>query len=245
MDLLIKDKVALVFGASKGLGKAIAASLVQEGVRVIIAARNRERLEQAMTETGAIDSFTVDLQVEGDGPRIVEKIVQKFGTVDILVTNSGGPPNGFFADIDNVLWKDQYQNLVLAPVEIIRMALPTMQRQQWGRILMVTSVTAREPIAGLTISNVLRTGLLGLVKSLSNEVASQNITVNAMLPGYTKTQRLVDLHIDEEKICGEIPARRLGTPEEFAHLASFLASEKAGYITGQMIACDGGYLRGY
>ncbi len=245
MDLLIKDKVALVFGASKGLGKAIAASLVQEGVRVIIAARNRKRLEQAMTETGAIDSFTVDLQVEGDGPRIVEKIVQKYGAVDILVTNSGGPPNGFFADIDNVLWKNQYQNLVLSPVEIIRTALPAMQQQQWGRILMVTSVTAREPIAGLTISNVLRTGLLGLVKSLSNEVASQNITVNAMLPGYTKTQRLVDLHIDEEKICGEIPARRLGTPEEFAHLASFLGSEKAGYITGQMIACDGGYLRGY
>ena len=245
MDLLIKDKVALVFGASKGLGKAIAASLVQEGVRVIIAARNRERLEQAMTETGAIDSFTVDLQIEGDGPEVVQEVIRKYGAVDILVTNSGGPPNGFFADIDNVLWKDQYQNLVLAPVEIIRMALPTMQRQQWGRILMVTSVTAREPIAGLTISNVLRTGLLGLVKSLSNEVASQNITVNAMLPGYTKTQRLVDLHIDEEKICGEIPARRLGTPEEFAHLASFLASEKAGYITGQMIACDGGYLRGY
>jgi len=245
MDLLIKDKVALVFGASKGLGKAIAASLVREGVRVVIAARSRERLEQAMAETGAIGCCTVDLQVEGDGPRVVEKIVQKYGAVDILITNTGGPPNGFFADIDNVLWKDQYQNLVLSPVEIIRAALPAMQRQQWGRILLVTSVTAREPIAGLTISNVLRTGLLGLVKSLSNEVASQNITINALLPGYTKTRRLIDLHIDEEKICGEIPARRLGTPEEFAHLASFLSSEQAGYITGQMIACDGGYLRGY
>ena len=245
MDLLIQGKVALVFGASKGLGKAIAASLVREGVRVVIAARSRERLEQAMAATGAVDCFSVDLQVEGDGPRVVQKVIGKYGAVDILVTNSGGPPNGFFADIDNVLWKDQYQNLVLSPVEIIRAALPAMQRQQWGRILLVTSVTAREPIAGLTISNVLRTGLLGLVKSLSNEVASQNITINALLPGYTKTRRLVDLHIDEEKICEKIPARRLGTPEEFAHLASFLASEQAGYITGQMIACDGGYLRGY
>ena len=245
MDLLIKDKVALVFGASAGLGKAIAASLVQEGVRVIIAARNRKQLEQAMAATGAVDHLTVDLQVEGDGPEVVQEVIGKYGAVDILVTNTGGPPNGFFTEIDNGVWKNQYQNLVLSPVEIIRAALPAMQRQQWGRILLVTSVTAREPIAGLTISNVLRTGLLGLVKSLSNEVASQNITVNAMLPGYTKTQRLIDLHIDKEKICGEIPAGRLGTPEEFAHLASFLASEQAGYITGQMIACDGGYLRGY
>ena len=245
MDLLIKDKVALVFGASAGLGKAIAASLVQEEVRVILASRNRERLEQALATTGAVDCFSVDLQVEGEGPEVVREVIGKYGAIDILVTNTGGPPNGFFTDIDNDVWKDQYQNLVLSPVEVIRAALPAMQQQQWGRILLVTSVTAREPIAGLTISNVLRTGLLGLVKSLSNEVASQNITINALLPGYTKTKRLIDLHIDEEKICREIPARRLGTPEEFAHLASFLASEQAGYITGQMIACDGGLLKGY
>ncbi len=245
MDLGINGKIALVFGASKGLGKAIAASLVREGARVIIAARGREQLKQVQEETGCVDSYSVDLQREGDGPEIIEKIAREYGAVDILVTNTGGPPNGFFADIDNIVWKEQYQNLVLSPVEIIRAALPAMQRRQWGRILLVTSITAREPIAGLTISNVLRTGLLGLVKSLSNEVASQNITVNALLPGYTKTQRLIDLHIDEEKICREIPAGRLGIPEEFAHLAAFLASEKAAYITGQMIACDGGYLKGY
>jgi len=245
VDLLIDGKTALVFGASKGLGKAIAAALVREGAQVIIAARGKEQLKRTQSRIDCAACYPVDLQREGAGPGLIEKIVRKHGAIDILVTNTGGPPNGFFAEIDNGVWKDQYQNLVLSPVEIIRAVLPTMQQRQWGRILLVTSITAREPIAGLTISNVLRAGLLGLVKSLSNEVARQNITINALLPGYTKTRRLVDLHIDEEKICEKIPAGRLGTPEELADLATFLASEKAGYITGQMIACDGGYLKGY
>ncbi len=245
MDLMIRDKVALVFGASKGLGKAIAAALVQEGATVVIASRNREQLEMAQEETGAAGFFTVDLQLEGDGARVVQETLRQYGSVDIVVTNSGGPPNGLFDDIDNTVWKNQYQNLFLSPVEIIRAALPRMKQNQWGRILLVTSVTAKEPISGLTVSNGLRAGLMGLVKSLNNEIAAENITVNALLPGYTRTERLIDLNIDEEKISKEIPAGRLGRPEEFGHLACFLASEKAGYISGQMIACDGGYLKGY
>jgi 3-oxoacyl-[acyl-carrier protein] reductase len=245
MDLMISNKVALVFGASKGLGKAIAAALVREGATVVIASRNREQLEKALEETGAAGFFTVDLQVEGDGVRVVEETAREYGSVDIVVTNSGGPPNGLFDDIDNSIWKEQYQNLFLSPIEIIRAVRPHMKQKKWGRILLVTSVTAKEPISGLTISNGLRAGLMGLVKSLSNESASDNITVNALLPGYTRTERLIDLNINEEKICEEIPAKRLGRPEEFGNLACFLASEKAGYITGQMIACDGGYLKGY
>ncbi len=242
---MIKDKVALVFGASKGLGKAIAAALAQEGATVVIASRNRKQLEKAREETGAAGLFTVDLQLEGDGAGVVEETLRRYGSVDIVVTNSGGPPNGLFDDIDNTVWKNQYQNLFLSPIEIIRAVLPHMKQKQWGRILLVTSVTAKEPIPGLTVSNGLRAGLMGLIKSLNNEIAAENITVNGLLPGYTRTERLIDLKIDEEKISKEIPAGRLGRPEEFGHLACFLASEKAGYISGQMIACDGGYLKGY
>ncbi len=198
MNLEINGKIALVFGASKGLGKALRLHLSGKEHGSLLPPGGTEQLKQVQEETGCTDSYPVDLQREGDGSGIVEKITREYGAVDILVTNTGGPPNGFFADIDNAAWKDQYQNLVLSPVEIIRAVLPAMQRRQWGRILLVTSITAREPIAGLTISNVLRAGLQGLVKSLSNEVASQNITVNALLPGYTKTQRLIDLHIDEK-----------------------------------------------
>ncbi|OFZ47629.1 MAG: short-chain dehydrogenase [Bdellovibrionales bacterium RIFOXYB1_FULL_37_110] len=245
MDLRINGKIALVFGASKGLGKAVAAQLAQEGAKVILASRNRELLEKAKKEIGALDIMVTDLKVETDATRVVNEVSEQYGGVDILVTNSGGPTNGLFQDIKINDWKDQYQNLFLSPIEAIHAALPYMKKNSWGRILLITSVAAKEPIMNLTISNGLRAGLMGLVKSISNEVAANGITINALLPGYTLTERLKELNVNEQKISEQIPARRLGKPEELGSLACFLASDKAAYITGQMIACDGGYLKGH
>jgi 3-oxoacyl-[acyl-carrier protein] reductase len=243
MDLKLKGKRALVQGASSGLGRAIAAALVQEGVKVAICSRDPERIQKTAREIGAAAGIAIDLNQPGAAATLLKKAEQELGGVDILVTNTGGPPKGPFEELTSAQWQEGFQSLWLSATESIRAALPGMKERHWGRILLVTSAAAREPMPLLNISNGLRAGLLGLTKAISNEVAQHGITINALLPGYTDTERLQELKVPKEKITSQIPAGRLGRPEEFGALAAFLASEQAAYITGQGIACDGGYLR--
>lgn len=244
MDLNIKNKKALVMGASAGLGRGVAASLIQEGVAVAICSRTESSLVKAQKEMGAQYAYTCDLTQPLAAQKLTEKAIKDFGQLDILVINAGGPPKGNFEQISEAQWREGFESLWMSAVDSIKAALPSMKKNKWGRILIVTSVAAKEPIPGLTVSNGLRAGLLGLVRSLSHELAADGITINALLPGYTQTERLVELGVNIDVMTQKIPARRLGTTEEFGALAAFLASDKAGYITGQMIAADGGSLHG-
>lgn len=243
MDLQLKGRAALVFGGSRGLGRAIAEELVREGARVAIVARDAARLERVATEIGAL-ALPGDLSQPGAGRDLVQAATGLLGqSPDILVTNTGGPPKGSFQETTPEAWAAGFQALWMAAVDAIQAALPGMQARGWGRILAVTSVAAKEPQPGLVISNGLRAGLLGVLNTLAREVAGQGITVNALLPGYTNTDRMAELGVDNATMGPKIPAGRLGEPEEFAALAAFLASGRASYITGQAIAVDGGLLQ--
>ena len=244
MDLKIKGKKALVMGASQGIGLAIAKALSDEGALVAICARSEDKLKIAAHQSNAKLTVRCDLSKPGEAKHAVEKTILDLGGIDILVTNTGGPPKGTFDKITTEQWQQGFQGLWMSAVEAIQASLPQMKFQKWGRIILVTSAAAKEPMTGLTVSNGLRAGLLGLTKSISHEIAAHGITINALLPGYTRTERLMELGIPEEKITGQIPAGRLAEPSEMGNLAAFLASEGAGYITGQAICSDGGYLKG-
>lgn len=243
MDLKIKGKRALVQGSSQGLGRAIAEALIKEGAIVAISSRNADKLNQTAREIGAAAAIPCDLSKPGAASALVKTAIERLGGVDILVTNTGGPAKSSFEETTSEQWLEGYQSLWLSATESIRAALPGMKERRWGRILLVTSSAAREPLPLLTVSNGLRAGLLGLTKTVSNEIAQHGITINALLPGYTDTERLRDLKIPADKITAQIPAGRIGKPEEFGALAAFLASDQAAYITGQAVACDGGALR--
>jgi len=243
MELKLKGKRALVQGASQGLGRAIAEALIQEGAKVAICSRDPDRIAKAGREIGAAAAIAADLNHPGAGTTLIKMAEEHLGGLDILVTNTGGPPKGAFEELTVAQWQEGFQSLWLSATDSIRAALPGMRKRQWGRILLVTSVAGREPMNHMNVSNGLRAGLLGLTKSISNEIAKDGITINALLPGYTDTERLQELNIPKERITSQIPAGRLGKPEELAALATFLSSEPAAYITGQAIACDGGYLR--
>ena len=245
MELGLKGKKALVEGASSGLGYAIAEALVAEGVRVAIASSNIDRIKKAASEIGASAYFEANLDNPGAGSALVEKVAQDLGGLDILITNTAGPKVAPFLEISTKDWETGFQRVYLSAIDSIRAALPMMKTQKHGRTILLTSCAAKEPIPRLTISNGLRAGLLGLMKSVSNEVAGDGITVNSVLPGFAKTEALSRLKLDEEKLVSQIPAKRIGEPREIAALFVFLASEAASYITGQAIACDGGYLKSF
>jgi 3-oxoacyl-[acyl-carrier protein] reductase len=240
VELGLKDKRALVLGASKGLGRAVARELAGEGVRVAICARNAAVLKRTASEIGAA-WFVCDLSEPGAATRLVADATA-LGAPDIVLVNSGGPPTAPFDELSVDQWRSAFDNLFMSAVEIVNAVLPSMRAKKWGRILFVTSIAAKEPISRFAISNSLRAGIHGLVNTLSKEEAPNGITVNALMPGYTLTERLADAKLDLEQLSQTIPARRIGRPEEFAALAAFLASERASYITGQAIACDGGAL---
>lgn len=243
MDLGLGERTALVFGGSRGLGRAVAAELVAEGAKVVIVARDPARVATTAEDLGCI-GIAGDLSLPGAGRDLVTAAGERLGRMpDILVTNTGGPPTGSFMETSEEKWRAGFQGLWLSTVDSIQTALPAMKAQGWGRILAVTSVAAKEPQPGLLISNSLRAGLLGLVNTLAREVAGNGITVNALLPGYTNTDRMAELGVDDASMGPKIPAGRLGDPAEFAALAAFLASGRASYITGQAIAVDGGLLQ--
>lgn len=246
MDLCLKDKKALVMASSAGIGKAIATSLIEEGAQVALCARSEKALKSTSRDIGAAYEQVCDLLSPGAAKKLTRDIIAKFGGgLDILVTNCGGPAKNDFLNVTEQQWKDDFQTLWLSVVDALHVAIPLMKERGYGRILLVTSVAAKEPMANLTTSNGLRAGLAGLAKTLSNEVAPYGITVNTLLPGFTNTNRLKDLNLSQEVIRGLIPAGRPGEPWEVGALAAFLASPKAGYITGQSITIDGGYLKSH
>jgi 3-oxoacyl-[acyl-carrier protein] reductase len=253
MDLGLKDKVALVLASSKGLGKAVASELAREGAQVIICGTDVAALEATKAEIsslapGKVLSVVCDLTDENQRKQLIEQSVAAFGPIDILVTNTGGPAAGSFEEFSLDDWKHLYNLLFLSAVDIIKLVLPGMKERGFGRILTITSVAVKQPADNLISSNAVRTSLLGLVKSLSNEVAANGITVNNILPGYTSTNRLetlIEKNPKVNEVKEAIPMKRFGTPEEFAAAAAFLVSERAGYITGQSLAVDGGWIKGH
>lgn len=245
MDLKLKNKKCLIMGGSAGIGKSIAKQLGEEGAVTTICSRDLGRLEKTAKEIGSQHFFNCDLTEVNAGKAAVERAAEIMQGLDVLVINTGGPKKGNFAEISNEQWQIDFQNLWMSVVDSLKAALPVMQKQKYGRVLIVTSLAAKEPLPGLTTSNGLRAGLAGLIKSVSNEYAQHNITMNLILPGYTNTDRMKELNLSDEKVKAMVPAGRLGHPDEIGNLSCFLASELAGYITGQSIAVDGGVLRGH
>jgi 3-oxoacyl-[acyl-carrier protein] reductase len=242
MDLNIRGKRALVFASSQGLGKAVAQELIAEGARVIISSRNAETLAACAEEIGAEGFIPCDLLVKGAARTLTQSAVERLGGLDILVTNAGGPPKGSFDTLSSEHWEESFQSLFMSVVESMQVAIPEMSRSGWGRILLITSVAGKEPIPNLTVSSAIRAGVHGLVNAVSKEVGTNGITINAILPTFTATERLHELKFDIEAKLRSIPMRRLGKPDELGKLAAFLASDVAGFITGQAIAYDGGAL---
>lgn len=245
MDLKLKGKRALVMGASTGIGRAIAESLIEEGATVAICSRNLDRLKQTADQIKCPHYFAADFSKPGEGKKAVETALQMMKGLDILVTNTGGPKKNVFLDVSREQWIEDFQSLWLSVTESLHVALPAMKSQNYGRILMVTSLAAKEPLPGLTTSNGLRAGLAGLAKSIANEYAAYGVTFNLLLPGYTNTDRLKELNLSDERVKQMVPAGRLGDPKELADLCTFLASPRAAYITGQSIAIDGGALKSF
>ena len=242
MDLGITGKTAFVLGSLSGLGFGVASELRDNGVKVAICGRDRQKLEAAAEKIGAIP-VCGDISRSDDISGMIKEVREKLGEIDILVTNTGGPPKADFKDTDEAMWSESFKNLFLSVTSTVENVLPSMKTNGWGRIIMIASMTAKEPLPGLILSNSIRAGLLGLSKSISSEVAGNGITVNVILPGYIETGRLRDLGLDLKALGTGIPAGRVGQPFELGSLAAFLASKSAAYITGQVIAVDGGYTR--
>ena len=235
MDLGIAGRVALVTAASKGIGKAIAAELAREGATVSVASRSRERIEATAAEIGATPLVWDSADLDG-----AAGLLEAVGApVEILVTNTGGPPPGGPLDASREEWEMAYRTLVLAPLELVKLALPAMRERKWGRIVNVGSTSLLEPIDGLMLSNTHRAGTLAMFKTLSRAVAADGVTLNHVLPGRISTDRLLGMGGTADGV----PAERLGTPEEMAAAAAYLCSDRAGYVTGEYIRIDGGLTR--
>ena len=260
MDLGLKGKVALVAAASRGLGRAVAEELAAEGASLVLCARGAEVLnatrEHIALHTGAaVVAVPADVTIAEDVARVVNSGLKQFGRIDILVTNAGGPPAGKFESLSREQWEAATVLTLYSAIELTRHVLPGMKERHWGRILNITSIAVKQPVENLILSNSLRAGVTGFARTLANEVAADGITVNNILPGYTRTERVAQLATmmaEKEGISPadftarwerEIPMRRLGEPQEFAALAAFLVSERASYITGTSIQVDGGWIR--
>jgi len=261
MNLGLKDRVAIVTGSSRGIGKAIALGLSQEGAKVTICARNDAELMTAAKEiqsqtNNEILPITADLTNREDIDKLVAKAFSHFGRIEILINNTGGPPSTTFLQTSDQHWQDACNTLLMSVVHACRAVIPHMQRARWGRIINMTSFVVKQPSDKLVLSNAVRAGILGLSKTLSNELASDGILVNAVCPGWTLTRRVEELANDRAKAENrtpaeivegwesQIPLRRLAQPGEIADLVVFLASERASYITGAVIQVDGGVIKG-
>ena len=260
MDLGLQGKIALVAAASKGWGRAIAEELAAEGASLVLCARGDEALQEtcaAIAKAAGVPVLGIAANVAdpADVARVVQAAMDRFGRIDVLVTNAGGPPAGTFDTLSPDMWADATRLLLNSVVELTRAVLPGMKARGWGRILNVTSIAAKQPVENLMLSNSLRAAVTGMARTLATEVAPFGVTVNNILPGYTRTARVVALadavaardgitpEAANARWEAEIPMRRLGEPREFAALAAFLCSERASYITGTSVPVDGGWIR--
>jgi 3-oxoacyl-[acyl-carrier protein] reductase len=259
MDLGLRGKAALVTGASRGLGRAVAEVLAAEGADLVISARSAHDLEQVRAHIARAGVRVVavagDLASDGGPAAVAAAAIAELGRVDILIANSGGPPAGPFEAHDRSAWRSAMAGNFESAVELVRAVLPGMKERRWGRIIAITSIAAKQPVEDLILSNASRAAVTGFARTLANEVGAHGVTVNTVMPGYTRTQRVETL---AEKIAAaqgaapsdvyarwasEIPLRRLGEPDELAAMVAFLASERASYITGAAIPVDGGWIR--
>ncbi len=253
MDLGLAGKTAIVTGASAGLGLACARELVLEGANVAICARSADPVAAAVEELrglggGQVDGRSLDVL---DFPAVdswVDAVAERFGSLDVVIANAGGPPVGTAAQVSLDQLRAAIEMNLLASINLTHAALPHLRRQEWGRVLYIASISAKEPVPTLALSNTARAGLLGFAKSLATDVAGDGITVNVLAPGYTRTARLEQAVGDEEAIRqlaqGAIPMGRVGEPEEFAAAATFLASARASFISGTVLQIDGGSTAG-
>jgi 3-oxoacyl-[acyl-carrier protein] reductase len=257
MDLGLKGKVALVTAASKGMGRASAMGLAAEGARVVMCARTESDLKTAAEDIRAktkaeVLAIPADVTKKDDVSALVERAMKTFGGVDILVANAGGPPRGYFEDMSDEQWQGAFDVSLLSVVRLIRGVLPSMKARRWGRILTIQSVSVKQPIPELLLSNAVRPGVAGMMKTLAGQLGKDGITVNTVCPGKIMTDRF----LGGQKLSGlsredflaraveDVPVARIGTPEEFANVVVFLASERASYVTGVAVQVDGGLVRG-
>ena len=260
MNLGLINRVCLVTAASSGLGKATALELSAEGARVVINSRNEQRLQTASTEIqaatgGEVHPIAGDVTNHDFVRTLISTTKARLGSVDILVANAGGPPAGFFDDFEAQHYRDAVELNLISTINLCREAVPHMRESGWGRIVAITSIAAKQPVENLILSNTARAGVLGFMKSLSQQVASFGITVNTVCPGYHLTERLASLgrQIAEKegatvdqiyaRWAEMTPMKRIGEPREFAAVVAFLCSERAGYLTGTAIQIDGGAYR--
>ncbi len=261
MNLGLQGKVAIVAAASQGLGKAIAMELSKEGAMVAICSRDEGRVKAAASEIskeseGRVMAVQADVTSYEEIKAFVQKVVETYGGVDVVVTNAGGPPPGGFEDVGDREWYDTYDLTFLSAVRLIRECLPYMKEKRWGRIVVMTSIAVKQPVDNLALSNAVRLAVVGMAKSLAKDLAPYNITVNMTSPGYIATNRLKELFEASGKKQGKtgeeildsvvktIPMGRLGEPKEMGELVAYLASERASYLTGNIIQLDGGVYRG-
>ena len=248
MDLGIEGRVALVLGASRGLGRAIAVALAGEGTRIALAARSADALEETAVAIGSnAVALAVDTGDAGSVAALPGRVREALGPVEILVLNTGGPPAGGALEHDVDEWLDAYRSLVLAPLILARECVPGMREHGWGRIVNVSSTSIREPIPGLTLSNANRMAAEGFLATLAREVAADGVTVNTVATGRFGTERLRSLYGSEEQAEAhardDVPAGRLGRPGEYGDLVAFICSDRAAYLTGTVIPLDGGLTR--
>ena len=260
MDLGIAGKVALVAASSRGLGRAVAEELAAEGVDLVLCARGEGALRETAEHIRRSSKVRVvdvvaDVADPADVSRVVDAAMREFGRVDILVTNSGGPPAGPFESHGSAAWETAVRNTLASVVNLTRAVLPGMKERRWGRIINITSIAVKQPVDNLILSNSLRAAVTGFARTLANEVAPHGITVNNVMPGYTRTQRVEELaeknaslkktSASAERAVWEsqIPMGRLGEPREFGAMVAFLASDRASYTTGASIPVDGGWIR--
>jgi 3-oxoacyl-[acyl-carrier protein] reductase len=259
VDLQLKGKTALILGGSKGLGRGVADALAAEGVAVAIVARGQEALDSAISEISSRGAraigFAADLANWSSLENAANAARKELGPIDILLNNSGGPPPSGVAGVPAKVWEDQFHAMVLPLFRVTDLLLADMRSRKWGRILNIASTSVVEPLAAIGVSNTLRSAIVGWAKTLATEVARDGLTVNTLLPGAIRTDRIIQLSsaaAERQKISVEeaiqrnaqaIPIGRLGTPAEFGAVAAFLASPLAAYVTGSLIRIDGGVLR--
>lgn len=260
MDLNIKGKVAIIGGSSKGLGKACAVALAREGVNIVLLARGEEALLKTKAEIEALDvevlTLSVDMALAEDNHRIIDETVRKFGRIDILVNNSGGPKPGTFRDISEDDLDDAYHSVLKYSIRMIQNCLPHMEKNGWGRVVNITSISVKEPIPNLILSNIFRSAVVSFAKTISKELIGKGITINNVAPGYFKTDRVthlmqahskaegISMEEYEQKAIQDFPHNRYMDPQELGDLVCYLCSENARSITGTTIQVDGGLLSG-